>query len=223
MMCTPHILAGAAVAKLLRYPALAYPAAFVSHLVLDAIPHLDAQELLRGPDGAISQDLVMVRLLDALVGGALLVWLVWPRVKKSRSRHGPGTGAWDARKWGAAKLGTRTTETRKLDTGRWDKRKWDRRPLQVPGKAILAALSLPLWGALFAMLPDLLDSVPPWGPFFRHWPATAWFSSIHHGIQPELPPSAWPLGVTTQLIVVALAVWALAAMRGRARSSVKDD
>ena len=42
MTATPHILAGAAIGKVLRRPWLAWPVAFVSHFLLDFTPHLDS-------------------------------------------------------------------------------------------------------------------------------------------------------------------------------------
>jgi hypothetical protein len=66
-----------------------------------------------------------------------------------------------------------------------------------------------LWAAFAAIVIDLVDDVPPWGPWFQAWPGTAWLSRFHHGIQHNVPLAQWPLGFGTQLLVLALAVWIL--------------
>ena len=67
-----------------------------------------------------------------------------------------------------------------------------------------------LIGAAFAAtVIDLVDNVPPWGPWFHHSAATAWLSHFHHGIQHSVGGEQWLLGFGTQLLVCALAVWAI--------------
>lgn len=44
MTATNHALTGAVIALIVKQPALAIPFAFVSHFVLDAIPHFDASK-----------------------------------------------------------------------------------------------------------------------------------------------------------------------------------
>ena len=52
MMATPHIFAGAAIGGVLhRRPCIALPAAFASHFALDAVPHLDSNDLFGSPTG----------------------------------------------------------------------------------------------------------------------------------------------------------------------------
>ncbi len=63
-----------------------------------------------------------------------------------------------------------------------------------------------LGGALFGVLMDLVEYVPPVGPWFRHWAGGAWLSRFHHGIQHNLPPTQWPLGAGTQVAALALAL-----------------
>jgi hypothetical protein len=45
MMATPHMMAGAAIGKAVGRPWVALPIAFVSHFLLDAVPHLDSATL----------------------------------------------------------------------------------------------------------------------------------------------------------------------------------
>jgi hypothetical protein len=75
MLATPHMLAGAAIGKLLRRPYLALPAAFASHFVLDMVPHSDTYSLF-GVHGLPPTHLVIgMAALDAAVGIALVLWL----------------------------------------------------------------------------------------------------------------------------------------------------
>ena len=223
MMGTPHILAGAAVAKLLRRPALAYPAAFASHFVLDAIPHLDASTIFGAGVSGMTHSEVVARTVDAMVGAAILVWFAGPWSKGKRGRRRRSRRKWDPRKWDTAGLDTAGLDTRRpdtgrLDAGRWDARKWGGHARHMSADGGLSALCFLLWAGFFGLLPDLLDSIPVWGPLFRSWPATAWFSRVHHGIQPNVSLAHWPLGVATQVLVVALAVWVLAARARRGPS-----
>ena len=54
MMATPHMVAGAAIGRLLRRPWLAYPAAFVSHFLLDIVPHIDSHALFGADHGGLT-------------------------------------------------------------------------------------------------------------------------------------------------------------------------
>ena len=127
------------------------------------------------------------------------------------------TGEWDAHRWHTPEPATVKAETPRLDPGRWDMRKWGRYAFPGPRRRTGSTLRLCLWAGFFAMLPDLLDSVPLWESFIRTWPGTAWFSHFHHGIQPHLSHQQWPLGIGTQVLVVAAAVWVLSARKERAR------
>lgn len=62
MMATTHIIAGAAVARLGRRPWLSWPAAFASYLILDAMPHVNAEQFLHSPARG------WVTLIDVIVG-----------------------------------------------------------------------------------------------------------------------------------------------------------
>jgi len=72
-----------------------------------------------------------------------------------------------------------------------------------------------IWAAFVAVVTDLVDNVPPWGPHFQTWAGTAWFSHLHHGLQHNLARSQWMLGVPIQVVVLAAALWVT--RRGAAR------
>jgi len=61
--------------------------------------------------------------------------------------------------------------------------------------------------ALFGILIDLIEKVPPLGAWFRAWPGTAWLSGFHHSFQHNVTLAQWPLGIATQLVAVAIALW----------------
>lgn len=75
MFLTCHMLIGASIGKTLRRPALAYPAAYLSHYVLDAVPHLDGGGLFGsgGPPTALMKGLGVV---DLVVGSLIVWWLI---------------------------------------------------------------------------------------------------------------------------------------------------
>ncbi len=155
MLGTPHLLAGAAIGKVLRRPWLAWPAAFLSHFLLDYAPHLDSHALFGRPTGVTGPEAAM-GIIDGVVGIGLVLWL-------ARGQ---------------------------------------------PARRVM------LGAATFAIVMDVLDNALPWGAWFRVWPRTAWLSAFHHGFQHNLAPAHWPLGVVTQMTVVALALWVC--LRGRA-------
>lgn len=146
MMATPHMVAGAAIGRVLRRPWLAYPAAFASHFLLDIVPHLDTHALFGVKYGGPTRLEAAGGIADFLVG-TLIVGLV--------SRRRP-----------------------------------DRRVM--------------LGGALFGILIDLVEYVPPFGPWLQHWAGASWLTGFHHGIQHNLTPPHWPLGAGTQVAVLAL-------------------
>jgi hypothetical protein len=78
-MVTPHLLVGAAVAKLARRPQPAWPLAFASHFVLDAIPHVDAGGLYGQPDEGFTDAEVLTAAVDFMVGASLVGLLALPR------------------------------------------------------------------------------------------------------------------------------------------------
>ncbi len=75
MLATPHMLAGAAIGKLLRRPYLALPAAFASHFALDVVPHIDTYGLFGIPGRPPTQAVILAAALDTVVGIALVIWL----------------------------------------------------------------------------------------------------------------------------------------------------
>ena len=70
MMATTHILTGAAVAKVLRRPQWAWPGAFLSYFVLDALPHVNPEQYFSYPAKGL------VALVDVCIGLALVTWLL---------------------------------------------------------------------------------------------------------------------------------------------------
>jgi len=70
--------------------------------------------------------------------------------------------------------------------------------------------------ALLAVLIDLVEYLPPFGPWLRGWPGTAWLRHFHHAIQRNLTGAHWPLGFSTQAAVMALSLWVLLAGRSAA-------
>ena len=150
MMATPHMVAGAAIGRVLRRPWLAWPAALASHFVLDVIPHLDSHSLFGVKQGGPTPLEATAGITDFLVGAVLVAWLT--------------------------------------------SRRLDRRVMR--------------GAALFGILVDLVEYVPPIGPWLRAWPGAAWLIGFHHGIQHNVTPAQWPLGVGTQaaLLLVAISV-----------------
>jgi hypothetical protein len=69
MMATTHILAGAALARVLRRPKWAWPAAAFSYFVLDALPHVNLEQYFQHPAKGF------VALGDAAVG-LTIAWLL---------------------------------------------------------------------------------------------------------------------------------------------------
>lgn len=76
MLATPHIITGAAVAKQLRRPWLALPAAFISHFLLDFIPHLDSHALFGTNAGRPTRPEATMAVLDFIFGAALVAVLI---------------------------------------------------------------------------------------------------------------------------------------------------
>jgi hypothetical protein len=82
MMATPHILAGAAVAKVARRPWLAWPAAFGSHFLLDYVPHIDSHTVYGMPGEEPNTTEAAIAIVDFVIGAALVTWLVWRRPER---------------------------------------------------------------------------------------------------------------------------------------------
>lgn len=75
MMATPHLLAGAAIGKVARPPWLALALAFVSHFLLDIVPHLDAHGLYGTSLGRPTRPEVGFTVVDVAFGAALVILL----------------------------------------------------------------------------------------------------------------------------------------------------
>lgn len=81
MLSTPHLLVGAAVSRLLPHPALALVGGFISHFVLDSIPHWDPGTKLspvNQPDGKHKEPSTLDWTFGAveLVAGVVLVGVI---------------------------------------------------------------------------------------------------------------------------------------------------
>lgn len=59
--------------------------------------------------------------------------------------------------------------------------------------------------ALFGILPDFAH-VPPVSGWFDNTPSMHWFGSFHHWVQHNVPPSHWLLGLSTQIVFLAIAI-----------------
>ncbi len=60
--------------------------------------------------------------------------------------------------------------------------------------------------ALSAVLIDLVEYVPPVGPWFQQWPAAAGLVRLHHAVQHSVTLAHWPLGLVPQLVVAGSAI-----------------
>ena len=80
-----------------------------------------------------------------------------------------------------------------------------------------------LGAALFGILIDLIDNVPPWGDWFSAWPGTAWLSTFHHAFQHNVARDQWLLGFGTQIAVVAVSLWVLRAWTGGRAAAKSHD
>jgi len=74
-------------------------------------------------------------------------------------------------------------------------------------------------GALFGVLIDLVEYVPPVGPWFKNWFGAAWLVRFHQDVQHNLTPAYWPLGLGTQAILLAISI-AICLPRRRKRETV---
>ena len=61
--------------------------------------------------------------------------------------------------------------------------------------------------AFFGIVLDILENVPPGGHWWRTSAATGWISAFHHHFQNNVPPSKWPLGFGTQILLLIVAIW----------------
>jgi hypothetical protein len=77
MMAVPHMLAGAAVGKGLRRPWLAWPVAFLSHFLLDMVPHLDSHGMFGVERGGPTLPEAAMGITDFSIGVLLVTRLSW--------------------------------------------------------------------------------------------------------------------------------------------------
>jgi hypothetical protein len=80
-----------------------------------------------------------------------------------------------------------------------------------PGRRVM------MGAALFGVLVDLLEYVPPLGPWLRNWAGAAWLVGLHHRIQHNLTVAHWPLGAATQAAALGLGLVICLAGRKSAR------
>jgi len=80
MLLTPHAAVGIAIGSAIPDPRIAIPLSFLSHFILDAIPHWDdiGIELVRGKFPKISNSALRFIFIDSLVALVLtLVFVYW--------------------------------------------------------------------------------------------------------------------------------------------------
>lgn len=70
MLSTPHLLVGAAIVKVIPVPAVSLPLAFLSHFVLDSIPHWDGSP--KTPFGLKTVGMIAI---DYALGASLVLLL----------------------------------------------------------------------------------------------------------------------------------------------------
>lgn len=82
MLETPHVAVGAAIAAKIPNPFVAIPLAFISHFVLDKVPHwnphLNTETKEFGYPTKKSTILVIIDCSLALLTGSLIAYSVWP-------------------------------------------------------------------------------------------------------------------------------------------------
>mgnify|MGYP000975348924 CR=1 FL=1 len=74
MTTTNHMLTGAVISMAVGQPYLAIPLAILSHFVLDPLPHFG--EVGVGKEGYFSRLKRTVIIVDALIAGVVLAWLL---------------------------------------------------------------------------------------------------------------------------------------------------
>ena len=79
MVALPHAAVGMAVAKLARRPLLAFPLAFLSHVVLDAIPHTNYPWLVGQPSSDLALWGTIGLVLDTELSLLLILTIAMPR------------------------------------------------------------------------------------------------------------------------------------------------
>jgi hypothetical protein len=69
-----------------------------------------------------------------------------------------------------------------------------------PGRRVMVG------GALWGILLDVAEYVPPFGAWFQNWVGTAWLAGLHHHIQHNVTPAHWGLGSATQIAALGLGI-----------------
>lgn len=79
MLLTPHTVAAVAIATVVKQPELALPLAFLSHFVLDCIPHWDplVEKLRTGKFSGVRRKTLLFILIDFLIALDLGLFFVW--------------------------------------------------------------------------------------------------------------------------------------------------
>jgi len=67
------------------------------------------------------------------------------------------------------------------------------------------------WAGFFGILPDVIDNTPWVAHLWKSSHATKWIDVFHHHFQHNVLPSQWLLGFSTQLAVIAIAIWIIRA------------
>jgi len=76
MLCSVHMLTGAAIGKITRRAELACPVAFASHFAMDAIPHLGPLSLFGVEGQNPTRGMIAMGGIDAAIGIVVLILLV---------------------------------------------------------------------------------------------------------------------------------------------------
>jgi hypothetical protein len=74
MMATSHAVSGAVIALAIREPVLALPLAFVSHFVLDSLPHIGLDEY--GGHSKKPALFLKILIIDSLLLTGLMIFLI---------------------------------------------------------------------------------------------------------------------------------------------------
>lgn len=87
MLELPHTVVGATIASKIPNPIIAIPAAFLSHFLLDIIPHwnphLYTEKKQFGRPTAKSTRIVVIDIILSLAAGFFIAYLAWPNVSQA--------------------------------------------------------------------------------------------------------------------------------------------
>ncbi|MCX6806899.1 MAG: hypothetical protein NT135_02150 [Candidatus Berkelbacteria bacterium] len=150
MLATPHILVGATIASTNLDPSISLPICFLSHFILDAIPHLESSTFLakyRSKEDELSQKEITYAILDCVLGAIIVLFLYL--------------------KFNNIML---------------------------------------VYGAFFALLPDIIDNVPYWYGI-RKLPVFKQLHQLHDFVHHNLSEKYWYIGLATQLALFGCVAW----------------